>query len=228
MASVEDIKKLLKTERFSAGLIPQLEAYLISQVDNSAAYDFEANRTLIKLYQFFPTNSNSDCITVAGLLAMIYGELSEFGAINCLIPESQKSVEPFPLLIRAVESRDACTFATFWSVFDSIVGGDSVNKLVKSEKARTALRKSILNTISLSYKNIGVAQALAHLDIKSEAELKSFVKDNAAAMVENISSDTVTFNSNAENTKRDKVNQDGGVDYSTIRGLMASATVAAE
>mmetsp|Transcript_5345 Transcript_5345/g.6163 ORF Transcript_5345/g.6163 Transcript_5345/m.6163 type:complete len:237 (+) Transcript_5345:51-761(+) len=232
VSSAADVKNLLKTEGYNESIIPQLESYLLSQVGDSkdpTPYDFDANRTLVKLYQFFPSKSNSNCRIVAGLLAVVYGEISEFGAISCLIPENNKAEEPFPSLIRAVESRDACSFERFWSAFHSITSEDcsAIGDLVKSDHAKTALRTSILKTISGTYKNISVKPVLAHLDLKTEAELKDFIKANASDIVENVNADSITFKDNEQNTKRDKVSQEGGIDYSMIRGLMASATVAA-
>ena len=181
--SSTEIKGLLTSERYNPSIIPQLESYLVSQVESNgnavSAYDFEANRTLVKLYQFFPALANLEYRNLAALLAIVYGNDAEFGAINCLIPEIVKAEEPFPSLIAAVQHRDACLFSNLWTTIASMESSSlvSIANLVKSNHAKTALRTSILNTLSLTFKSTTLASVLTHLNLESEAQLNAMESD---------------------------------------------------
>lgn len=238
--SPSEIAALLKTDMFNPDIIPQLENHLISQVqqDNSDAptssYDFDANRTLIKLYQFFPQRAKTQYIFLAESLALIYGEASkegshDFGSLGCLISESVKKDEPYPTLIRCADLLDSCQFTEFWSVFHLISTNASefemVATLSTSTHAKNALRKSILNALSLAFKSTKLSFVLQQLDIESKSdEADAFFKDENNVIDQiNKSQDLIAFCDNVENTKRNKVNQDGGIDYGMIRGLVMNS-----
>lgn len=233
--SASEVATLLKKERFNPDIIPQLESYLVSQVqqDNadapSAAYDPDANRALIKLYQFFPQKANTQNILLAETLALVYGASSkegslDFGSLGCLINESHKKDEPYPTLIQCAELQDSCQFTEFWTVYHSIAtnSGDYelVSKLTKSAHAKNALRKSILNTLSLAFKTTKLSYVLEQLDMKTDEVDAVLGKVNTVVEKVNTDSDSICFCDNVENTKRDKVNQEGGIDFAMIRGLV--------
>lgn len=226
MTSKVEIDNLLSKNRFSATIIPQLESFAVSQASGSSPYDFEANRTLVKLYQFFPQESKTEYQLLVYLLALIYGQDSDVGAIHCLIPEQVKCQDPFPLAIAAVEHRDACLFA---NVFETLLSFkecniDSIKALVQSSKAMNALRAQIIEVLSLTFKNISTEAILKHLNLKFD-ELKTI----SSKAIESFDADKVTFVDNVENTKRIvKSHQDGFssstagsyLDYGMIRSVI--------
>jgi translation initiation factor 3 subunit K len=234
--SATEIATLLKTERYSASIIPKLEGYLVSQVQQNstetpAAYDSDANRALIKLYQFFPDQAKNQYILLAESLALVYGTATkegslDFGSLGCLINESIKKDEPYPTLIRCADLIDACQFNEFWTIFHTIEANstdyDLVAKLSKSIHARNALQTSILNTLSLTYKSTKLSNVCEQIDIEAgSSESDDFFK-GAASVVEKVDagSDVIIFCDNVGNTKRDKVSQEGGTDYGMIRALV--------
>ena len=101
-----DIQTLLETQTYNPAIVPQLELYVERQSDASSPqpYYLDANRTLVKLYQFFPHLIKSENVALVELLALVYGKSSEgqvdFGLLGCLIHESVKKEEPFPTLAR--------------------------------------------------------------------------------------------------------------------------------
>ena len=237
--SASDITTLLSNEMYNPEIIPQLEAYLDSQVqqDSSApsnSYNFDANRTLIKLYQFFPQQAKTQYILLAESLALVYGEVSregsnDFGALGCLITESVKNDEPYPTLVRCADLLDSCQFPEFWTVYHSVSTNSTdyemVAKLSTSSHAKNALRKTILNKLSQAFKATKLSYVMQQLDLEIDSdEAKAFLKDSEGVVEKSDkSADSIVFCNNVENTKRDKVSQEGGIDYSMIRGFTTKA-----
>ncbi len=237
-----EIANLLKTEKYNPEIIPQLESYLVSQVqqnDDAPAnrYDSDANRALVKLYQFFPQHAQTQYIVLAASLALVYGTATkegslDFGSLGCLISESMKKEEPYPTLIRCADLLDSCQFTEFWTVFHSIENNsgdyEMVAALSKSLHAKSALRQSILNTLSLSFKSTKLSYVLEQLDLdKDGGGGGGQLKGESGTVVEQIddASDSIIFTNNIENTKRSKVNLEGGIDYGMIRDLVMSNQV---
>ena len=237
--TADEIQDLLTSQMYNPEILPKLEAYLHSQVQSGSGepnpYNIQANRTLVKLYQFFPALAKTENLILAELLALVYSaDASEgsvdFGALGCLISESVKKEEPFPTLTRCTDLLDSCQFPDFWKTFGSIETTHAmVSELAKSSHAKNALRRSILDTLSQSFRSTSVSYVLSQLDLNSLPELEAFVKDNNLnGVVESIDGDVLTFTAKIENTKREKVYQDTRTDYGSIRGLMKMRVVASE
>merc|ERR1719330_304453 len=101
-----------------------------------------------------------------------------------------------------------------------------VSGLSKSLHAKNALRQSILNTLSLSFKSTKLSYVLEQLDLDRGIQSEDFLKgENGVVQLINDASDSIIFTDNIENTKRNKVNLEGGIDYGMIRGLVMSNQV---
>lgn len=237
MTSSSEIATLLKTEMYNPDIIPQLESYLISQVQQSSAtapsntYDFEANRTLIKLYQFFPQQAKTEFILLAESLALIYGEATkegshDFGSLGCLINESAKKDEPYPTLIRCADLLESCQYTEFWGIFDTIAANSTeynvIATLSKSNHARNALRKTILNSLSLTFKSTKLSFLLQQLNFESKSNEGYAFLEGEETIIEQLNKnlDSVVFKNNAENIKRLKTSQETGFDYGMIRSVV--------
>jgi hypothetical protein len=218
--SSTDIKTLIQNKGFDADIIPALEAHLVAQGDGIQAYDFKANRTLVKLYQFNPRQSKSEMYALALLLSIVYGGFVEFGALNCLIPESAKGDEIFSTISECADLLDTCQFKVMWDSFKSIP-----MKAINSKQIQDALRRSIIATMSFTFKNTQATNVLIMLDLNSEEELKDFLKIHGSAIVESVENGTVVFYDNIENTKRAKNHQDGlGADYGALHRLVHASS----
>ena len=117
------------------------------------------------------------------------------------------------------EAKDACLFENLWKTLSSLEeNSDSVKCVVdavKSPSALQALRESILETLSLTFKTATLSYVLTSVKIASAEELKGF------SVVESVDGDKVVFVDNAENTKRDKgQHTDGTLDYGSVRSLI--------
>ena len=85
----DDVVKLLGHSAYNPAIVPQLEAYVKAQASSKAPYYFNANRTLVKLYQFFPHLSAGDeIISLVLFLALVEFPTTVFCA---LAPWSQNA-----------------------------------------------------------------------------------------------------------------------------------------
>ncbi len=103
--SRNEISVILSTRMYDPSIVPSLEAYLRAQANPTSPqpYYFDANRILLKQYTFFPHLLDNENMALIQLLAMIYGSCEgrvDFGALQCIIPEYTKKVEPLNLLYR--------------------------------------------------------------------------------------------------------------------------------
>jgi hypothetical protein len=106
--SYDRICSLLEKSAYDPTAIPLLEAYVNAQVVEDAPYSFDANRTLAKLYLFFPQLAVDNKIEVSMALILFLALLqypfsSDFLALSCLISERVQGKEPCTTLIRYVD-----------------------------------------------------------------------------------------------------------------------------
>lgn len=143
-----DIQSILASVgQYDPASIPQLEAYVRAQVvsvtsalvSSPAPYSVDANRALIKLYQFFPhhllatatdgeddssstaaaVSTGDEITTLIAFLSIIqYPQITDFGStVNCLLPERAQSIEPMATLVKCYELLDSSDYANFWPEF---------------------------------------------------------------------------------------------------------------
>lgn len=98
--SLEEIQALIKTSAYSAEIVPQLVEYARAQASGSAAYCADANRTLIKLYTFFPHLEDENTIALVLLLALVQFPSTDILTLSCLIPERVQAREPCVTILR--------------------------------------------------------------------------------------------------------------------------------
>lgn len=168
--SYADIQSLLSSAgQYDPASIPKLEAYVRAQVlavvsspaAAQAPYSVDANRTLVKLYQFFPhhlaaaaaATIDDDTPAVAGveitaliaLLSILQYPHIDFGCtINCLIPERTQTcfIPPIATLVKCYELLDLAEYNNFWTEFRKLGtipeyyggGGGGVAAAVSSDR----------------------------------------------------------------------------------------------
>eukprot|EP00978_Attheya_sp_CCMP212_P041423 scaffold237497_cov58-Attheya_sp.AAC.3 len=219
----DDVVKLLGHSAYNPAIVPQLEAYVKAQASSKAPYYFNANRTLVKLYQFFPHLSAGDeIISLVLFLALVEFPTTDFCALACLVPERVQSREPCVTLVRCAELLEACQFAEFWQVFGQIqteaAASVSMKQAAASSETQSKLRKSILSLLAHTYRTAPLTMVLAALNVSS--------LDDGDAMVASVSGDTVTFVASPDNTKRSRVFKEG-VNYDAISSMMTKTTTSA-
>jgi translation initiation factor 3 subunit K len=213
-----------------------LEAYVNVQAaavggdDFDAAYFFEANKALVKIYQFLPHAADPDMVATIVLLSMMQypATTSDRLALSYVIPDRMQKVEPTASVLRCSTLLDECRFVTFWEAYSKLAAmatGSSVPTLqsLLAGTATAALQKSILQTLALTYKSAKLESVLASLNMTS-AEALIALKEPC---VESVSNGAVTFVGTADNTKRKRVFQEG-VSYGAIASMMAKVVASTE
>jgi hypothetical protein len=219
MAPTEsEIRTLLASQSYSASSLPQLEAYLAAQTSGDAPYVFDAVRTLVKLYQFFPEKSNEKNVGHCCMLALLNYPATDLLALSYLIPSATtlKLEPPFATIQKCSEQLDSCEFIEFWKTFALLQKSDDAAIKGMAAKAEGKLQSSILSTLALSYKEAPASVVLTALNI-TKIDAITALKNPT---VESIKSDTVVFVASQDNTKRKRVYQEG-VNFTAISALMA-------
>merc|ERR1719296_395046 len=184
------ISTLLKTSAYNPTIVKELEQYVKAQADSLLApstnetttpYYFDANRTLIKLYQFFPHLANESYIALIFLLSLLESSSSsnDFLAVGFLVSEKVQSRELCASVISCAELLDNCKFAEFWQAYRRIgviapseASTDSppfpssfLTSVSSSSKSVTKIRVSILKQFALSFKSASASTVLPALDM---------------------------------------------------------------
>eukprot|EP00591_Stephanopyxis_turris_P004412 CAMPEP_0195523278 /NCGR_PEP_ID=MMETSP0794_2-20130614/22259_1 /TAXON_ID=515487 /ORGANISM="Stephanopyxis turris, Strain CCMP 815" /LENGTH=239 /DNA_ID=CAMNT_0040653237 /DNA_START=112 /DNA_END=831 /DNA_ORIENTATION=+ len=231
--SQSTIISLLEHSAYDPAIVPQLEAYAKSQVSSpqTSPYNFDANRTLAKLYQFFPHLADEGGTTaLILLLALLEFPSTDFIALGCLVPEKVQSREPCASLVRCAELLENCQFSSFWSTFRQIGTHDTdpSSALLKSAAASPAnadkLRSSILTTLTLTYRTAPLSVVLSCLDLADSSALNAFMDrvPEAKKVITSVAVDEVTFVATGDNTKRSRVYKEE-INFGSIANLVAAA-----
>mmetsp|Transcript_11287 Transcript_11287/g.17232 ORF Transcript_11287/g.17232 Transcript_11287/m.17232 type:complete len:270 (-) Transcript_11287:2201-3010(-) len=261
--SHSEIQDLLNSAAYDPNNVSKLEAYVRAQVSAVASsivaseldvqYSFTANRTLVKLYQFFPHLEGEQGITITALaafLALLQFPSTDFMALGCLIPERVQSLEPCATLVRCAELLEACQFSDFWPEFrklgipeygaregETTVSEDRklLSNAVNGTSASNQIRSNMIKILASTYRSAPLSVVLAALDLKDEASLLSFGSkvmvsagegsENEVATVEKIDGGFVTFAASANNTKRAGSDFKEGVKYDAVADMMTKTAL---
>jgi len=249
--SYGEIQTLLSESAYNPAIAPKLEAYVRAQVSAIASsivasespnveYCFDANRTLIKLYQFFPQleeEAGKDTITtLVAFLALLQFPSTDFMALSCLIPERiQTQYEPCATLVRCADLLESCNFTQFWPEFrklgipeygardgEVVVSGDRklLSNAVNGLNASSLIRGNMIQMLARTYRTASLSLVLTSLDLKDAASLQSFDSKAAGGAIDKIEGDVVTFVATADNTKRVGSAFKEGVSYEEVAALM--------
>ena len=259
--SHDEIQTLLSTSAHDPAACPQLEAYVRAQVSAVASplaasespevrYSFDANRTLIKLYQSHPHLEGTAGMTLTALaafLALLRFPDTDFLALGCLIPERVQAAEPCATLVRCAELLERCQFAEFWPEFRRLgipeygardgeaPSGERrlLSDAVNGPTASHRLRASLVRALARTYRTAPLPAVLAALDLQDADALRAFVakvsaeedEDGGGPAVEEVAGDVVTFAASAENTKRGGSAYKEGVGYDDVAAMMATTAL---
>jgi hypothetical protein len=261
--SHSEIQNLLNSSAYDPNIVSKLEAYVRAQVSAVASsivaseldvkYSFDANRTLVKLYRFFPHLEGEQGITITALaafLALLQFPDTDFMALSCLIPERVQSLEPCATLVRCAELLEACQFSEFWPEFrklgipeygaregETVVSDDRklLSNAVNGPSASNQIRSNMVKMLASTYRSAPLSVVLAALDLKDESSLSSFGSkvmvsagegsENETAIVEKIEGGFVTFAASADNTKRVGSDFKEGVKYDAVAAMMTKTAL---
>ena len=262
--SYVEVQTLLSESAYDPSICPTLESYVRAQVSAVAStlvasespdvrYSFDANRTLIKLYQFFPHlegGTGVEVTALAAFLSLLRFPDTDFVALCCLVPERVQSTEPCATLVRCAELLESCDFALFWPEFRKlgipeygVVEGDAVSddrrllsNAVNGPTSSTTLRTNVIRMLARTYRSAPLSLVLAALDLKDAGSLREFGSsvmlspeggatgsENETPIVEGVAGDIVTFAASQDNTKRVGSAYKGGVSYDDVATMMSKS-----
>lgn len=213
----ESVEALLKKSPYSASNQAALEACVDAQAGGGCPYYMDANRSLLKLYQFSPQSANETKVSLILLLALLEFPSTDVLALSYLVPERFQKAEPCATILKCTNLLESCKFTEFWEAFGAMEGGSEIKAIASGSTER--LQRSIIEVLSLSYRSSKLSKVLPALHMSSGAELSKLNHPS----VESVDGDTVYFVPTAENTKRNRVFQDG-VNYGAIASMMAKVS----
>tara|TARA_B110000305_G_C19156173_1_gene500396 strand:+ start:326 stop:757 length:432 start_codon:yes stop_codon:yes gene_type:complete len=117
-----DVEKLCVTDTYNSSIIPSLEAYLNQSVASASPYSFQATKTLLKFYSFFPTVLNPPNSLKAMLLSLADFPTGNFGVLTFIVQPNESTqlqtyTERLNTIMRWGELIETGDFVTFWAEF---------------------------------------------------------------------------------------------------------------
>jgi translation initiation factor 3 subunit K len=196
-----------------------LEAYVDAQATGVGEYYFDANKALLKLYNATKSLANTDKIATVLMLALVEAYPStDFLALSYLLPERYATAEPCSAVLECSQLLESCQFVEFWAALSKISTADATMKALVG-RSTEKLQRGILQVLAMSYKSAKLENVLASLNLKDAAALTQLKEP----CVVSVSGDAVVFVATADNTKRNRVFQEG-LSYSAIANLMAKVS----
>ena len=214
-----------------------LEAYVDVQAasvgsdDVSTSYYFDANRALLKIYQFLPHTADPERIATIVLLSMMQYPASTGDrlALSYMVPDRMQKVEPTATVLHCGTLLDECRFVPFWEAYSTLTTtlattgtGTTIHSLITGPGTAT-LQRAILRTLALTYRSAKLDSVLASLNVTSADALVAMKEP----CVQSVTNGVVTFVATADNTKRSRVFQEG-VSYGAIANMMAKVVARSE
>ena len=214
----EFVESLMAKASYKTSNQSTLEEYVDAQATGEGEYYFEANKALLKIYQFLPQSTDPNKVALVLLLAMLAfpSASTDWLAVSYLVPERLQKTEPISTVLRCNNLLDSCDFVEFWKVFETLnADGDKYIKALVS-RGTEVLQNGILQAMALTYRTASLDKVLTNLNMESSSA--ATLKD--IECIESVSADTVTFVAATENTKRGRVFQEG-VSYGALANMMS-------
>ena len=202
---------LVGIDRYNPENINTLERYLDLQC-REHGYDLEANLTLLKLYQFNPTNLNMSYVVKVLLKALTNLPNSDFVSCKSLLSHEildEGSIKAIQFLADLLEG---CRFKEFWSKVHSM--GELTKGVAGFEDS---VRKFVCHVISITYQHIPEETLCELLGLVDENVVNQWIAKNGWKSVE---SGHVLVTSQDEQIKTKKITEK--IDMESVAGIMAS------
>lgn len=247
--SESDIRSLVSNTSYSPLSISKLEEYLLACCNGEVIYMFDAIRTLVKLYQLFPipTSPNDEGVAASGnaattaktirytnigyacLLALYeYPNSTDLLALSYMIPQMITSLkEPCCNVYKCIDQLKLCQYNEFWKIYNNTLL-NSMDPIVKKVSTRNIhrIQESIIYVIALTYKSasLTMVKKACGIDVIGASYNHDIInKPSKDSVIESVNQEVVTFKSSSDNTKRQRVYQEG-VSFNTISTLLQKIT----
>lgn len=198
--SEAEIKTLMQSS-YSPSQVGPLEDYVDAISAGNAPYMFDAVRTLVKLYLLFPATYNTSKVSRCFLLAMAQYPGTDLLALTYMVPNAPGAI------LQCGDLLDACQFQDFWKLYDALPSTDpDLAPIVAS--SRVQLQRAVLSVLALTYQSAPASIVLSCCNSSSVKDAEAtFLKSHPA--VESVASDRVVFKPTTDNSKRQRVFQEG-------------------
>jgi CSN8/PSMD8/EIF3K family len=211
------VEALLKKSPYSSSNLETLEAYVDAQASGEALYFMDANRSLLKLYQFAPQNIKEDKVAVILLLALLEFPSTDLLALRYLVPERVQKADACDAILSCSALLDACKFTEFWPAYMGLGGNNDIKTIVQASKEK--MQRAVVGVLALTYRTASLSKVLECTNMTSADDLTKLKHP----CIESVSGDKVLFVATADNTKRTRVFQEG-VNFSAISAMMAKVS----
>jgi translation initiation factor 3 subunit K len=178
-ANSEAIRSVVQHEYFDHRAVPQLEQYLHDQV-SSQTYDFEANKALLKLYQFFPDLVQPELVALAAGKAFMALPASDLTALLYIAPEACVQSEPVASLKKACDTLEAAQFAAFW---EAVRSGEAAALAAKLPGFEQQARRVITSALAATFQTVNKQSLQKSLGFSSSSELEAYVASRGESAV---------------------------------------------
>ena len=149
--------------------LPILEESVKKQASNGE-YDFEGNKSLLKLYSCYPDSLNIDVLLMALILSMMRLPYTDYLAMSCLIPGKLKNDDKFKHLSSCVTLLEGGAFEEFWNKYNN-------NKTIFNniKNFEDSIRSFIMSNIRSTYSVIEKPKLQSLLGLNS-SDIDSYLK----------------------------------------------------
>ncbi|UPR02979.1 subunit K of translation initiation factor 3 [Chloropicon primus] len=160
-------------DRYNPELIPRLEESVDKQISDNT-FDLSTNLVLLRMYQFFPDQTNSTVLVKILVKALMQLPGTDFTQCAYLVPQRFQLEEPIANLLTLAQYAECMQFKEFWEVaskckylWESIPGFEE------------SIRNFALHAINLTFSQIR-KQKLGEILSLTGKDLDALVKERAA------------------------------------------------
>ncbi|EFA83030.1 eukaryotic translation initiation factor 3 [Heterostelium album PN500] len=147
-------------DSYNINIAQKLEQFLDIQI-NENIYHFQANSTLLKLYQFNPSALNKDYIAKMLAKALMNLPSNDFLFLSYMIPFSMQKEEPLLKLFVLNNLLETCKFKEAW---EHIQNNQAFFSVIPSFV--DSVRNFVSNVLSITYQTITITMLVELLNIQ--------------------------------------------------------------
>jgi translation initiation factor 3 subunit K len=211
----------------AASTTATLGSYVTGQASYLTPYHFEANRALLKAYQFRPSLADVDQVALVLLLSLVQfsDRTTDFAALSYLVPDRVQKASPVRDVLRCHELLESCSFGEFWEALHGLsTSSAAVGVFAGDDRTVTALRRGVVRVLSWTYRTAPLSTVIGALQLpSSNVDLVPLLQNDPC--VRSVDGGIVEFVPTPDNTKRGRVFQEG-VSYTALANLMSKVSAA--
>ncbi|EGC33144.1 hypothetical protein DICPUDRAFT_37235 [Dictyostelium purpureum] len=189
---IEYISTLI-ADSYNIAIAKKLEEFLDIQI-NEDVYLFQANSTLLKLYQFNPTHLNKDAIAKMLAKALMNFPCNDFLFLSYMIPSTIQKEEPLLKLFVLNNYLETCRFKEAWTHINAHSFFSEIPAFTNN------IRNFISGVLSITYQNISLSMLGELLNLPSQEQLVEYIKTKQTTW--KINDSTVSLQSDTSKQKK--------------------------